>query len=347
MIRRYAVLTVVAVLGSGTWVQARAADATLHPPSAEMQKQATSGNPAAELALGQALFQSKDPKDRTAAAEWFRKAAMLGNTDAQWMLGSAYMSGSGVPHDMSQALDWMRKSLADGSADHMASYGMMLGVSGMVTGKENESLEWIRRSADAGSTKGMALMGMLQLNGRFGASKDLAASEQWFLKAANKGDADAQMVLGSMYVANVLGHTDVAAGVRWLRQAAQQGQVEAQGTLSYLLVSGDKGVPKNPAEGVQWADKAVSKSDSLGYYALGFAYQYGDGEPVDPAQAWYHFAVAARLDAKHQLGKVGVHMSEVATHLSAKELAQLQVRAEQIPVPANTQLPIPAMPGQG
>jgi TPR repeat protein len=325
----------------------RAADMASDSSSAELQKQAASGHPAAELALGKALSQSKDPKDKAAAAEWFRKAALQGNTDAQWMLGSAYMAGNGVPHDMPQALEWMRKSLADGSADHMATYGMMLGLSGMLTGKENESLDWIRRSADAGSTKGMAMMGMFQLSGRFGVSKDPAAAEQWFLKAANKGDADAQMMLGSMYIENMFGHTDVAAGVRWLRQAAQQGQVSAQGTLGYFLVSGDKGVPKNPVEGVQWANKAVSKNDSVGYYALGFAYQHGEGEPVDPAQAWYHFAVATRLDTKHQLSKVGIHMSEVATHLSAKDLAQLQVKAEQIPVPANTQIPVQAMPGQG
>ncbi|GAB2550301.1 tetratricopeptide repeat protein [Rhodanobacter koreensis] len=336
MVRPHVIFALGTLLGMGMCVPARAVNAPGEPSTSELQKQAASGNAVAEVALGKVLVASKDPKDKAASVEWFRKAALQGNTDAQWLLGAAYWDGNGVPRDPSLGLEWMRKSLSDGSTDHMVTYGGFLGLQGMLSGQPNDGLAWIRRAADAGSTKGMSMLGLLQLNGGMGASKDKAAAEQWFLKAANAGDADAQLILGSLYIWNGFDHTDVAAGVRWLREAAQHGQAEAQGTLGYLLISGDKGVPKNPVEGVQWADKAVLKNDSHGHYALGFAYQYGDGKPKDPAQAWYHLAAAARLDAKHELSKVGDHMSEVATQLSAKELAQLQAKVQQIPVPTPT-----------
>ena len=297
---------------------------------ATLHQRAASGDAAAEVALGHRLL---DSTDRVASTAWFRKAAIQGNAEGEWMLGSAYMAGLGVAHDVPTALQWMRKSLPDGPADHMATYGFFAMLWGRMSGDDEDGATWLRRSARDGSTRGMEILGTMLLSGNMGIAKDPHAAEQWLLKAARLGDASAQSALGRIYVFGLLGHADAGAGMRWLREAAQQGDADAEGTLGVLLITGQKQVPKNPVEGVQWARKAVAKNNPLGYYALGLAYQLGEGEPQEPARAWYDLAVAQRLDVKHELSKVGDHLSEVATALPIAQIHRLQARVAKIPLP--------------
>lgn len=347
---RLAILPIALLSGAGLCAQtpsARGATSpasTISPPAAStaapLQKNAATGNAAAEVALGQRLMKSKDPADKAAAAKWFREAAMQGNADGEWELGSAYFGGAGVTRDTATGLTWMRKSLSDGSADHMAFYGYVSDMMGFLSGNNQESQEgakWIRRAAEAGSTKGMEMLGFLSLSGKMGMTKNTASAEHWLLKAARLGDVNAQEALGTLYLSDkTFGPPNPKASVHWLAEAAQQGNVEAEGTLGYLLVSGDKHVPKNPSEGVQWGEKAVAKRGAAGYYTLGYAYQHGAGEPVDPAKAWYNFAAAERLDTKHQFSHVGDQMSAVATRLSSAQLEKLQSEVAKIPVPDKT-----------
>lgn len=304
------------------------------PPSfAALRQQAETGDAAAEVALGRRLLDRGTDADKAASVTWFGKAAIQGDTDGQWMLGSAYMAGDGVARDPQTGLQWMRRSLADGSPDHMSIYGMTVLMAHFMAGGRSDGLAWLRRGAEAGSAKGMLGLAMARMTGRFGLPQDKAAAERWFLKAAQKGDVSAQRSLGQIYVAGALGRKDVPAGLRWLRAAARQGDAQAEGTLAYFLISGDKQVPKAPLEGVQWAQQAVAQHAATGYYALGCAYQYGAGEPADPARAWFNFAVSQRLDHGHQLTHVADHMSDVATQLSSGDLQQLRQQAAAVEVP--------------
>lgn len=302
---------------------------------AAMQKQAEAGNSHAQVVWGKHLADSKDQKIRDSSTEWYRKAATQGDHDGEWMLGSAYMAGVGVPRDAKLGLDWMRRSLADGSPDHMAVFGVTLLTMNAMGGGQGDGVEWLNRSVTAGSAQGMGILGVFHLSGAFGISKDPAEGERLLLKAAGMGDADAQASLGALYLSNMVGAPKPAEGIRWLEAAANQGRSESQGTLAYLFITGGDGVTKDPARGVTWAEKAVAKNDPTGYYALGFAYLSGDGEPRDPAQAWYNFGVAARLDTKHRFSKIADHMSEAATQLNSGDLERLRARVDKVPKPEN------------
>ena len=50
---------------------------------------------------GRGIMQSYDM-----AAWWFRVAAELGNSDAQWMLGCCYLNGQGVNQSLEMAIKW-------------------------------------------------------------------------------------------------------------------------------------------------------------------------------------------------------------------------------------------------
>jgi TPR repeat protein len=54
------------------------------------------------------------PQDRAAATAWVRRAAELGDTRAQMMLGERLVEGIGVPRDVSAGLDWVQRAAALG-----------------------------------------------------------------------------------------------------------------------------------------------------------------------------------------------------------------------------------------
>lgn len=53
-------------------------------------------------------------KDYDAARKWFRKAAKLGNVDAQVNLGIIYYDGLGVNHNKQEALKWLKMAADQG-----------------------------------------------------------------------------------------------------------------------------------------------------------------------------------------------------------------------------------------
>lgn len=344
-----AVFATMLLIGAGVGAHAsiaastRSAASITAPSLAALQKQAAAGNAAAEYTLGYRLGVSKNPADNAKAVDWYRKAAAQGNTDAEWALGTVYVFGDpsiGIPQDVPTGLRWMRKSLSDGSADNMAVYGDILAITGSRTGNEQamrEGVEWIRRGATGGSVRGMNILGSFLLTGMMDMPPDRKTAEYWLLKSAKLGSALSQQSLGELYAFGVLGSPDIKAGLHWLRAAARQGDVDAEGVLAYFLITGKNGATRNSAEGVQWARRAIAEHGAGGYYALGLAYQHGQGVALDPAKAWYNFAVAKRIDTEQQLEHVDEHLSEVATRLSVTQIGELEAEASKIHVPTEQQ----------
>ena len=60
-------------------------------------------------------------KDSVKAVEFFLKAALQGNADAQNNLGVMYHMGEGVEQDNSEAKKWYAKSAAQGHVDAQAN----------------------------------------------------------------------------------------------------------------------------------------------------------------------------------------------------------------------------------
>ena len=64
-------------------------------------------------ALGMIYATSERPE---MAAEWFRKAAELGDFAAQRNLGYLYLKGKGVEKDNAEARKWLEKAAAQGDS---------------------------------------------------------------------------------------------------------------------------------------------------------------------------------------------------------------------------------------
>jgi len=70
--------------------------------------------------------------------------------------------------------------------------------------------------------------------------KEYAEAARWFIKAAEKGNAEAQFHMGIMYE-NALGlEKNPAAAVHWLKKSAEQGNAEAQYALKKIATESKK-----------------------------------------------------------------------------------------------------------
>ena len=290
-----------------------------------LTKRAQAGDTQAQVALGRSLQDDGVAADKAIGTEWYRKAAMAGSAEGAWMLGSATMAGVGVTRDVPAGIDWMRKSVGiDQNADHMA----VLAVALLSTGGAQEALQWAQKAADKGSSKGMEVLAMARLSGEMGLPKDTALAEKWMTAAAQKGDADAQLSLGQLYITGLLGKQDVAAGVHWLQAAADGGSAKAAGTLAYFLITGKQGVPVDAPRGVALARKSMASNEMLGHYAMGVAMVTGSGVAENPAEGWYQISLAQRMDNQQQLKSAGDYLAKAAAKLSPTQMAQLKARVD-------------------
>jgi localization factor PodJL len=56
-------------------------------------------------------------RDMGQAADWFKRAALLGYVDAQYNLGVLYERGDGVPESLTDAYKWYAVAAAGGDAE--------------------------------------------------------------------------------------------------------------------------------------------------------------------------------------------------------------------------------------
>jgi TPR repeat protein len=129
------------------------------------------------------------------AAVWYRKAAELGNADAQQCLAVACFTGDGVDMDVAQAVGWYQKA------------------------------------AEQGHAQAQNCLGLCYKNGD-GVDIDAAKAASYFLSAAKLGNARAQLNAGCCYADGFGLGQDRQLAVEWLVEAAEQGHPRAQQMLA-------------------------------------------------------------------------------------------------------------------
>ena len=140
--------------------------------------------------------------------------------------------------------------------------------------------------------------------------------------AAERGEAEAQLDLGTRYARGKGVERNDAEAAKWLRKAADQGLARAQLDIGVLYATG-RGVPRDDAEAARWYRKAADQGLPQAQLNLGLAYDLGLGVPVDKAEAdsWWRTAAAQ--------GNPG----------SAKNLVQLRAQRWTAPACADNGIP--------
>jgi len=114
--------------------------------------------------------------------------------------------------------------------------------------------------ADKGNPEAQLILGKMYLMGQ-GVPKDPEQANKWIKASAAQGNADAEFFLGAMYL---LPKKDIAEGVKWLRLSAEQGMQDAQYLLGKAYITGDKELPRDPVQGDMWL-RLVAKDNKQFY----------------------------------------------------------------------------------
>ena len=116
------------------------------------------------------------------------------------------------------------------------------------------------------------------------------------LQFAERGDSQAQNLLGTCYESGQGTEQDYNEAFKWYQQAANQGIASSQCALGrfYLgLITGDgKGLKIDKTEGVKWLRKAAEQEYVYAESLLGFCYLHGNGveKSESMAEKWIHKA---------------------------------------------------------
>ena len=116
-----------------------------------------------------------------------------------------------------------------------------------------------------------------------------------------KGDAEAQVLLGQRYLVGDGVEKNVAEAVRLFRLSAEQGNALGQGLLGQCYLLGD-GVEKNVPEAVRLFRLSADQGDALGQAHLGECYLEGIGVEKNVTEAVRLFRLSA--EQGNALGQV-------------------------------------------
>ena len=157
------------------------------------QKGAALGNADAQLAVSISLRKAKKTDD---ALRHLSLAAMQDHAEAQFYLGSWYMSGGdGLTEDMAKAFEWFNKAAAQGLAS--AQYevaGFLLAADDAES--TSKAVDFLKAAAAEGHDAAQGVLGLCYLHGK-GVPKDDTKGEHWLRKAVELGNAQAQYQLAA------------------------------------------------------------------------------------------------------------------------------------------------------
>lgn len=104
-------------------------------------------------------------------------------------------------------------------------------------------------------------------------------------KAAEEGNADAQVELGVMYSQGLgVPVADKAEAVKWYEKSAQQGNATGQYNLGVMYMRGE-GVEQDYAKGREWIRKAADQGIPAAQFDLAYCLSKGLGGEVDQDEA--------------------------------------------------------------
>lgn len=207
----------------------------LPPPTAFAAPSAVPVTPFEALRSGTRALKNGDTGRARMALEYAAEQGLVG---AQWKLGRMYAEGDGVDQSDIRAFRYFSR-IADAHAD------------------DNPGTPQSRYIASA-----FVALGHYYRDGIPDSEvrADIVRARDMYAYAASYfGDPDAQYHLARLMLDG--GPTrDPRQAVRWLHSAANKGQYQAQAVLGRMLFAGEPGVPRQAARGLMWLALARSNA---------------------------------------------------------------------------------------
>ena len=137
-----------------------------------------------------------------------------------------------------------------------------------------EAVKWYRKAAEQGDAAAQVTLGDHYIQGR-GVPKDYIEAAKWYRKSADHGHGYPQLKLGELYEEGLGVTKDYTEAAKWYRKAAEQDYSYAMPKLGLMYKDG-RGVIKDDAEAIKWFRRAMEKDTGAGKY-VGLMYKEGRG----------------------------------------------------------------------
>jgi TPR repeat protein len=199
--------------------------------------------------LGQ-ICELESPQDMVRAAQFYTQAAELGDTIAEFNLGTCYQFGTGVTKNIAKSA--MYYSRAADKKDRSAIFNLGILYQEGIDGNVDyiKAMSCFERAAELGHLKVACCIGFLWLEG-LGVNKDIDKALDFFETGALSGEVNAQYHLGLLYKRDSEIPHDLNKTLYWLKKAALQDFAPAQVALGVMLINGE-GTEVNAVEGFKW-----------------------------------------------------------------------------------------------
>ena len=256
-----------------------------------------------QLIIGKTYFLEKNYPE---AMRWYKRAAAAEDTgtafiyipEAQFLVGSMYYLGLGVPENRNLAAGWYALAANHTSLNKKAAYelGKMYETGKYIPQDDEKAIHYFTK---AGRDNGEALfrIGVLyeQNIAKYALNKYLAF--EYYEQSAATGNSLGQFALGTAYSDGKLTSQSYAKAREWYEKSAAQDNPDAQHNLAMLYANG-QGVPQSYEKAVAWLKKAAGQDFALSQYTLGVFYADGKGVKQNDMMAIFWLKKAAELGDK-------------------------------------------------
>ncbi len=219
---------------------------------------AVAGEPQAAFRLGS--FYTHGPaasRDPAKAAEWYRQAADANYAPAQVEMGYLTANGLGTKRNLTEAAHWYSLGAKQGNAQAARSLAQCYLYGRGVRQSDENAFYYYDQSARQDDPEAEMRLALLYRDGR-GVARDLRAAFAWLYRSAGQDDPAAEMHLGFLYLEGRGVPQDNRAAFAWFYRSAVQGDSYGESALAYMYAAG-KGVPRDPVEALRWYLKAEVK----------------------------------------------------------------------------------------
>jgi TPR repeat protein len=154
-----------------------------------------------------------------------------------------------------------------------------------------DALELLKPLAENGDADAQNILGGLYIQG-WGVARDFDRARYWFEESAGQGNPMGCYNLGGMYANGIGVEQDCTKALDLVRRPAEAGDPIGQVNLGALYADGSTCTPRDFGEALRWFRSAADQGDPLGQHSLGAMYANGQGVGQDYAAAmrWYRMA---------------------------------------------------------
>ena len=183
----------------------------------------------------------------------------------QYRLGQMLYTGTGTDKDMQAAVSYLEKSALLGNVNAQYLLGKVCLETGI--GNPASAVAWMTKAAEAGNAGAQYALGKLYRDGAH-VENDIYKAVAMFTAAAEQKNEYAAYQLAKLYLAGTDIPKNVRKAVKWLTLSSDLGNAYAQYSLAKLYLSAD-GVPKDVDEAIRLFTLSAEQKNEVAAYQLG------------------------------------------------------------------------------